>query len=96
MAVAIVFFIIFAIGASIWGLSRGRSLLEEWAESHKLNIISAERRSLWRGPFSFTSKGREVYYVTFEDQEGVRRNAYVRLGGAFRGMLSDHVDVRWE
>jgi hypothetical protein len=56
------------IASFIWQLSRGRSLVEDWARENGYRLIACERRTLFRGPFFFTTnRGHEVYHVTVED-----------------------------
>jgi hypothetical protein len=42
--------------------SRGASLLEDWARSSGVTLLSGEYRSVFKGPFFWTSKrGQRVY-----------------------------------
>ncbi len=96
-----ILFIAFVLGLIIltitWHFSRSNSLLQQWARRNGLRIIQQEYRHFFRGPFFWTtSKGQTVYYVTVEDQQGNRRRGWVRCGGWFLGLLSDHVEARWE
>ncbi len=80
-----------------WGVSRGTSLLEGWARSHGLQILSQEECWFFKGPFFWTSsKGQKVYRVAVRDREGFERLGYVRCGGYWLGLMSDHVEVRWD
>ena len=80
-----------------WGTSRGTSLLEGWAQSHGLQILSQEECLFFKGPFFWTSsKGQRVYRVSVRDREGFDRQGYVRCGGFWLGMMSDNVEVRWD
>lgn len=83
--------------AFIWHFGRSKSLLEQWAAQIGYRLIRQEYRNLFKGPFFWTStKGQTVYYVTVEDAAGNRRSGWVRCGGWWLGLLSDHVDVHWD
>ena len=81
-----------------WHNRRSRSLLQRWADKHGYHIVHREDRIIRQGPYSWrgSSMHQTVYYVTVEDQNGQRRNAWVRCGGAFLGVLSDQVDFQWD
>ena len=86
------------VGLSVaWHYGRSSALLEGWAQRHGYRIVAKEYRTFFRGPFFWTTgKGQTVYYVTVEDQHGQLHNGFVRCGGWFLGLLSDHVEVRWD
>lgn len=93
----ILFFVCIAGGSFWWHMKRSRDLLNMWADENGLRVVDSERRYMRRGPFFWTTgKGQEVFYVTVQDQSGQARNAYVRCGGFWFGLLSNNVDVRWE
>jgi hypothetical protein len=95
--VAVMGVVTFAILLIVWHYSRSSSLLQQWADQHGYRILHQEYRTFFKGPFFWTaSKGQTVYYVTVEDQDGRRRNAWVRCGGYFLGLLSDKVDFHWD
>jgi hypothetical protein len=90
-------FSVLAIFGTIWHYTRAASILEKWAYNHRLRILRREYRYFFRGPFTwFTGKSQVVYYVTVENRNGEVRTAWVRCGGYFLGLWSDHVDVEWE
>jgi hypothetical protein len=90
-------FVILAIVGIAWHFGRSQSLLDKWAAANGYRIIRREYRNFFRGPFFWTSaKGQTVYYVIVEDQVGRTRNGWVRCGGWWMGLLSDHVEVRWD
>jgi hypothetical protein len=92
-----ILFAIFALMVWAWGSSRGASLLDGWASSEGLEILSQEECWFFKGPFFWTSsKSQKVYRVTVRDAEGRTRSGYVRCGGYWLGMMSDNVDVRWD
>ncbi len=81
----------------LWHFSRSSSILQQWADRNGYRIIDQQYRTFFKGPFFWTStKGQVVYYVKGEDAKGRRRSGWVRCGGWFLGLLSNHVDVRWE
>ncbi len=99
MEVGIGVLLLVLLGAwfAAWHYGRAGSILETWARENDHLILSQENCWFFKGPFFWTStRGQEVYRVTIRDREGRSRSGYVRCGGAFLGMLSDHVDVRWD
>jgi hypothetical protein len=87
--VAVVFFILQRTQSS--------NRLDQWADEHGYELLSVERRSTFRGGFSWTtSEGQEVFRVTVRDQNGEERSGYVRVGGHLLGQLSDRIDVKWD
>ena len=93
------FGLVFAVAvlAIRWHFSRSRRLLEGWAARERYQIIEQRYKSLRKGPFFWTSsRGQAVYHVVVRDQAGVRRSGWVRLGGFWRGLHSDDVEVSWE
>ena len=72
-------------------------LLDRWAERTGYRIIDADYRNVFRGPFFWTtSKGQTVYRVTIQDENGRTRSGWVRCGGWWFGLWSDHVEARWD
>jgi hypothetical protein len=62
-----------------------------------LRIVSSEYRYFFRGPyFRTTSKGQTVYRVTVEDKPGRLRTGWVRCGGWWLGLMSNHVEACWD
>lgn len=96
----LVIFIMFAvvIASLVWQTARSRELLDGWAQREGLQLLQVERRYMRRGPFFWsTSKGQEVFFVqVLDSRSGQVRPAWVRVGGWWRGLLSDQVDVRWD
>ena len=77
--------------------SKARTMLERWAARNGFRILRMERRDFRRGPFFWsTARGQVVYHIVVVDRHGRRRSGYVRCGGWFWGVWSEHVDVRWE
>ena len=92
----IALFIAFVIGVVVWHYSRASDILTGWAQSNGYEIVSSDRCWFWRGPFFWSSKSQEVYYVTVRTTDGQFRRGWVRCGGMFLGMLSDEAEVRWD
>ena len=85
------------IGSIAWHLSRSRSVLEYWANENGFQIVHSEYRTLFRGPFFWTtSRGQTIYYVTVRDGRGTERSGWVRCGGWFLGLMTDKAEVRWD
>ena len=80
----------------VWHHLRSRSLLKEWAAEHGFEILRSEYRNLARGPFSWSSRGQAVYYVTVRDNRGTKRSGWVNCGGRFFGLLTEKAEVKWE
>lgn len=94
---AVVAFAALAIALWAWHFSRSRQILQSWAARSGLELLQAERRLFFRGPFWWrTGKGQEVFRIVVRDAAGQQRSGHARIGGWFLGMLSDHVEVRWD
>ncbi len=80
-----------------WTFRRSRRLLENWASSQRMEIVSAEFRWFFRGPFFWTtSKNQTVYRITVMDEHGEMLSGWARCGSFWWGIFSDRVDVRWD
>jgi hypothetical protein len=93
------FGLVFAVAflAIRWHTSRSRQLLEAWAARERFRIVEQRYRTLRKGPFFWTSsRGQAVYQVVVRDPAGIERRGWVRLGGFWRGLHSDQVEVAWE
>jgi hypothetical protein len=87
------------LGAGMWLWSRARAsaMLDRWALRHGVRLVSAEHRSLFRGPFFWTTgRGQLVYRIAVRYPDGTVRVGWARLGGWLLGLLVDVVDVRWD
>jgi hypothetical protein len=80
----------------VWHSWRSHSLLKEWAAAHGFEILRSEYRNIARGPFSWSSRGQAVYYVTVRDSKGAERSGWVNCGGRFFGLLPEKTEVKWE
>jgi hypothetical protein len=89
--------IVIMVSSMIWRGSRSESMLQKWARENGFTLLSEERRTFFKGPFFWTSgKGQMVFYVAVRDAAGHIRHAWIRCGGYFLGMISDHMDVEWD
>ena len=80
-----------------WHTKRSLDLLHLWIRENNLTLVKSERRMMDRGPFTGrTGKGQEIFYVTVKAETDQERNAYVRCGSFWFGLLSDNVDVEWD
>lgn len=96
LAVVVLAVLLVVVGMA-WHFGRSRSLLDLWAERNGFRILASEYRNMFRGPFFWTtSRGQTVYRVTVEDKAGHVRTGWVRCGGWWLGLWSDHVEARWD
>ncbi len=98
---AILFVVMAAVGLGVavtaWSVSRGRQMLDQWAQVNGYRIVSSEVRWFRRGPFFWTtSKGQMVYHVVVLTPGGQTRRGYVRCGSFFWGLWKDKVEERWD
>ena len=76
-----------------WRITRASRLLRDWAARNDLEILQSDYCHFFTGPYFWSSgKGQAVFKVTVLDSAGQRRQGYVRVGGFFLGMWSDHID----
>jgi hypothetical protein len=81
----------------IWlAVTRGRTILKDWADKNGYQILHKEFRVFRVGPFWGQSGQAVVYYVTVRDEQGQQWSGWVRCGGRFLGLLSDKADVIWK
>jgi hypothetical protein len=74
---------------------RAEQLLGEWAAGEGCELIESDRCFFETGPFLPFSKG-VVYRVKVSTVEGKIRSGWVRCGGWFFGVMSDHTAVIWD
>jgi hypothetical protein len=79
----------------VWSFSRGRALLNHWAQENGFEILHSEFRMAGAGPFTWT-RNQIVYFVRVRDREGRERSGWVRCGSFWRGIFSDKTEVRWK
>ena len=85
-------------GSLMWESARSRTLLDRWARRRGLQIVRREQRAWRTGPYLFRrGEGQVVFFATVVNAAtgGNRRDAYVRVGGWWLGLLTDVVDIRW-
>jgi hypothetical protein len=94
----ILVFITIAIVSIYWHSSRGRLLLENWAQDNNYELVSAEYRTFFKGPFFWTAltNSQAVYSITVQTDDGQIRSGWTRCGGWWVGLLSDKVEVYWD
>lgn len=94
--VIIALIIVFGIIMTVLHSKSSMNHLETWAAENGCMLLSYEKRYVRVGPYLFR-KGRsqDVYYVTVRMSDGEVRSAYVRIGGAWLGMISDSVLCEW-
>src|ERR1035437_10100484 len=81
----------------VWSFSRGRTILNRWAQDNGFQILHSEIRTLCAGPFTWTSSRNQiVYFVRVLDKEGREHSGWVRCGSFWRGISSDKTEVRWK
>jgi hypothetical protein len=88
--------ILLAVLALIAGslqVSAAKAILNRWAKMNGYEIVSRELRILRVGPFWWTTRHQEVYYVTIRTREGQTRRGWVCCGGPLFG---NGAIVRWD
>ncbi len=89
--------VVVAVCGFVWHIARSRKLLKRWANNNNCEILQSDHRSLFRGPFFWTTtRGQAVYFVRIRDAAGNVRTGWVRCGSFWAGMLSDKTEVRWD
>lgn len=80
-----------------WHYRRSEQILEDWAAAEGHTLLEVDRRHLFRGPFLLRAgEGHEVFRVVVRTPSGATRSGYVRVGGWFLGLFSDHATVEWD
>ena len=86
-----------AVFGWFWSRARAESMLDRWALRQGVRLVSAEHRTMFRGPFFWrTGRGQMVYRITVRYPDGTVRQGWARCGGWFLGLLTEAVDVRWD
>jgi hypothetical protein len=95
---ALVFALLMLMVPGTWlvEVSLARSRVNLWALREHLSIVENKVCWLYRGPFQGTLYGHLIYRVVVVDREGLRRSAYIAVGGEFSGLLSRAFTVRWD
>jgi hypothetical protein len=72
-------------------------MLDRWAADNHFQIVSREWRWVRLGPFAAAFFGHQsVYRLVVQDQSGALRSCWAKLGGFFRGLMVDDVEIAWE
>ncbi|WP_165231969.1 hypothetical protein [Aquisphaera insulae] len=97
MSVFGVFFVLFVVAGTIaWHFRRSRQILDRWADRNGYEILEAEYRHFFKGPFFWrSSKDQTVYRVTVRDKTGIHKG-WVRCGGWWFGIMTDKAEARWD
>ena len=89
--------ITFVVVMIFWTLTRSQTILDQWADQNEFEILDADFRWFWRGPFFWRcSKGQTVYRITITDSDGEIRQGWVRCGSFWLGIWTDRADVKWD
>ena len=93
IAFTAIFFLIMLLSVGLIVLTywRARYLARQWAEAQGYELIAAEQRIMFRGPFFFSAKGQIVYRITVRDDAGREHNGWLRCGGYWLGVLTDNL-----
>jgi hypothetical protein len=76
---------------------QSQTVLEQWAEKNRFELLVSEHRPVFHGPFpAVTSIGLTVYRVKVRTHEGAVRFGWVRCGALMWGWMGDRLDVRWD
>ncbi len=82
-----------------WGYSQSIHIIGRWADRNGLQLVSSSRCYWTLGtPFwaALNQRNRTLYRITVADSVGNRMSGYALCGGAFLGMWSDRVEVKWD
>jgi hypothetical protein len=96
------YFLLIAAGVAlagyvVWHFSRANSLLHRWADENGFQILQSETRTIFAGPFTWTSSRNQiVYFVRVRDREGRERSGWLRCGSFWSGIFSDKTEIRWK
>jgi hypothetical protein len=94
---ALVVALVVIAGYFTWYFPRSRTLLEHWAARSGVQIIHAQRRWLFQGPYFWTgSRWQPVFRVKVRDHHGHERSGWVLCGGFLSGVFSDQATVTWD
>ena len=67
--------------------------IEEWAKKNELQIVSAERRRFFVGPFSFQKNAGHVYRIVVRGRDGEVGEGWLSLQNSLFG--ADWEEVKW-
>jgi len=69
--------------------------IERWAAEHDYTVVTKQMRLFRRGPFFLRSTDNQAVYFVIVDDNGQRKEAFIRMGGAIIGLFSEAFQVRW-
>ena len=74
-----------------------RKSLQAWALKHGYQVLDAEFQKWHKGPFTWgTLIGQAVYYVVLSDQNGGRRQAWIRVSNLFTENVDSNIEIQWD
>ena len=80
---------------AVSAIKTSRRRVCRWADENQYTIVTMQLRLFRRGPFFLKSTGNQVVYRVLVQDAGEEREAFVKIGGAFVGLLRDRFEVRW-
>jgi hypothetical protein len=84
-------------GLIVWTILRARRHIRAWAADQELRLQRVGLRLIRRGPYwANRTKAQHVFHVVALDRNDRRRTGFVRVGGAFKGVMSNEVHVTWD
>jgi len=98
-AIALIALVVFSllcamVGCLLLVMMPSQRILQEWARRKSFTLEAAQRRTLFRGPFSLHSTGLVVYRITVKMSSGHIRQGYARVGNVFG--FGSRVEVKWD
>ena len=77
---------------------RRREALFHWATSNGYRLIHFRQPLLTEpSPFPLAlSRAQHVFHIEVEDGRGQQQSGWLRLGSAWRGLVANKAEVRWE
>jgi hypothetical protein len=77
--------------------SRVEKIVQQWAKTAGLELVSAQKRYWRTGPFSLRQfRGQFVFRIVVRDHAGAERTGWILVGGPVAGVLSDKVEAIWD
>jgi hypothetical protein len=76
---------------------RSLAILRQWARLYHVEIVHAEFRWFFHGPYTFLlSRWQTVFRVKVRNHAGFERTGWVRCGGFWSGWLGNSAEVKWD
>jgi hypothetical protein len=86
---------ILVLFSSYWSYRKAKGMVEAWAATSGLRLLSLQHRWFRCGPYSWnSSRSQIIFFVSLWDGKA-RRSAYIRCGGWWLGMFSEQMEVKW-